>query len=177
MKQKSGSPSHATCNRWQRGHAQIIAELIVDRLPPKRVLDIAAGHGLYGIAVASLAPQALIVAQDWPKVLAVAEENARAAGLAERYQLLPGSAFEVEFGPGFDLVLIANFLHHFDEPTCVSFLRKVRAASIPAAVSPLWNSFPTKTASPRRAPRLLRSACCCKRPPGTLTPNPIFSAC
>ena len=110
------------------GPAKFIAELIVSSRPPKRVLDIAAGHGLYGIAIASLAPDALIVAQDWPKVLAVAEENARAADLAERHQLLPGSAFEVDFGTGFDLVLLTNFLHHFDEPTCISFLRKVRAA-------------------------------------------------
>ncbi len=110
------------------GPSQFIAQLTVDRRPPKRVLDIAAGHGLYGITVALRAPDAIVVAQDWPNVLAVAEENARAAGLAERYQLLPGSAFEVDFGAGFDLVLIVNFLHHFDESACVTFLRKVRAA-------------------------------------------------
>ena len=110
------------------GPAQFIAQLIVSRQPPKRVLDIAAGHGLYGIAVASLAPEAVIVAQDWPKVLAVAAENARSAGVADRHRLLPGSAFDVDFGAGFDLVLLTNFLHHFDEPTCVSFLCKVRAA-------------------------------------------------
>jgi ubiquinone/menaquinone biosynthesis C-methylase UbiE len=112
------------------GPAQFIAQLVVDRQPPKRVLDIAAGHGLYGIAIASRAPQAVVVAQDWPKVLAVAAENAHSASLGERHQPLPGSAFEVEFGTGFDLVLLTNFLHHFDETTCVSFLRKVRAALI-----------------------------------------------
>jgi len=110
------------------GPAKFIAELIVGRRRPKRVLDIAAGHGLYGIAIASLAPQALIIAQDWPKVLAVAQDNARLADVEPRHQLLPGSAFEVDFGTGFDLVLLTNFLHHFDEPTCVNFLRKVRTA-------------------------------------------------
>jgi 2-polyprenyl-3-methyl-5-hydroxy-6-metoxy-1,4-benzoquinol methylase len=109
------------------GPSQFVAQLIADRHQPKRVLDIAAGHGLYGIAIASRSPEAVIVAQDWPRVLAVAEENARAAGLTERYRLLPGSAFEVDFGGGFDLVLLTNFLHHFDESTCVRFLRKVRA--------------------------------------------------
>jgi ubiquinone/menaquinone biosynthesis C-methylase UbiE len=110
------------------GPAKFIAELLVGRRPPKRVLDIAAGHGLFGIAIASLVPEALIVAQDWPKVLAVAQDNARLAGVELRHQLLPGSAFEVDFGTGFDLILLTNFLHHFDEPTCVSFLRRVRAA-------------------------------------------------
>jgi ubiquinone/menaquinone biosynthesis C-methylase UbiE len=110
------------------GPSQFIAELLVSQRKPGRVLDIAAGHGLYGIAFAQHAPEAVVVAQDWPKVLAVAEGNAKAAGVADRYQLMPGSAFEVAFGGGFDLVLLTNFLHHFDEATCTSFLKKVRAA-------------------------------------------------
>ena len=114
-----------------KGPSQFMAQLAVRERLPQRVLDIAAGHGLYGIAVASLAPQAEVVAQDWPKVLAVAEQNARAVGVAERHHLLPGSAFQVNFGTGFDLVLVANFLHHFDEATCVNFLKKVRAATAP----------------------------------------------
>jgi ubiquinone/menaquinone biosynthesis C-methylase UbiE len=109
--------------------AQFIAQLLVGVRVPSRVLDIAAGHGLYGIAVASHAPSAVVIAQDWPKVLAaVAESNAQKAGVSERYSLLPGSAFDVDFGTGFDLALVTNFLHHFDESTCVGFLRKVRKA-------------------------------------------------
>ena len=47
-----------------------------------RILDIAAGHGLYGIAFAKNNPQASVVALDWPNVLEVAKENAAAAGVA-----------------------------------------------------------------------------------------------
>ncbi len=111
-----------------KGPSQFIAQLITEERTPRRVLDIAAGHGLYGIAVAALTPEAQIVAQDWPKVLAIAQQNARAGGTGERHHLLPGSAFTVDFGTGFDLVLVTNFLHHFDEPTCTNFLKKVRAA-------------------------------------------------
>jgi 2-polyprenyl-3-methyl-5-hydroxy-6-metoxy-1,4-benzoquinol methylase len=93
-----------------------------------KVLDIAAGHGLFGIAIAKHNPNAEIVAVDWPSVLAVAQENARAAGVAARYRTRPGSAFEVDFGSDYDLVLLTNFLHHFDAPTCEKFLRKVHAA-------------------------------------------------
>jgi ubiquinone/menaquinone biosynthesis C-methylase UbiE len=110
------------------GPSKFIAQLVCTERLPKRVLDVAAGHGLYGIEVASRAPDAEIVAQDWSKVLAVAQVNAQSAGVSSRYQLLPGSAFTVEFGTGFDLVLVTNFLHHFDEPTCIKFLRKARAA-------------------------------------------------
>jgi 2-polyprenyl-3-methyl-5-hydroxy-6-metoxy-1,4-benzoquinol methylase len=96
-----------------------------------RVLDIAAGHGLFGIEVAKQNPQAHVVAVDWAPVLEVARGNAQKAGVADRYETRPGSAFEVDFGDGYDVVLLTNFLHHFDPPTCVGLLKKVRAALKP----------------------------------------------
>jgi len=45
-----------------------------------------------------------------------------------RYRTLPGSAFEVDYGEGYDLALLTNFLHHFDPTTCEALLRKVYAA-------------------------------------------------
>jgi hypothetical protein len=95
---------------------------------PVRVLDIAAGHGLFGIEVAKQNPQARIVAVDWAQVLEVARSNARKAGVEARYEGIPGSAFEVDYGGPYDIALLTNFLHHFDPPTCVSLLKKVRAA-------------------------------------------------
>ncbi len=93
-----------------------------------KVLDIAAGHGLYGLAFARHNPEAEVVALDWPAVLEVAKENARGAGAAGRYSTIEGDAFGAEFGEGYDVVLLTNFLHHFDPPTCEQLLRKVRAA-------------------------------------------------
>lgn len=98
---------------------------------PAKVLDIAAGHGLFGIEVAKQNPQAQIVAVDWPAVLEVAHANATKAGVADRYTKLPGSAFEVDYGGPYDAVLLTNFLHHFDPPTNVGLLKKVRAALKP----------------------------------------------
>jgi ubiquinone/menaquinone biosynthesis C-methylase UbiE len=93
-----------------------------------KILDIAAGHGLYGLAFANNNPQANIVALDWPNVLEVAKENARVAGVADRYSTIEGSAFDVDYGTGYDLILLTNFLHHFDPPTNETLLRKVHAA-------------------------------------------------
>lgn len=93
-----------------------------------RVLDIAAGHGIFGITLAQRNPQVEVVAVDWAAVLQVAQENARAAGVADRYQTRPGDAFRVDFGSGYSVALVTNFLHHFDEPTCVRLLQKVYAA-------------------------------------------------
>lgn len=112
--------------------AQLMAKLLSHpREQDLKVLDIAAGHGIYGITVAQHFPNAQITAQDWPNVLQVALENAQAAGITDRYELLPGSAFDVDFGQGYDLILLTNFLHHFDAPTCETLLRKVRAALAP----------------------------------------------
>jgi predicted nicotinamide N-methyase len=96
--------------------------------PPKRVLDIAAGHGMFGIAVAKAIPGAEITAIDWQAVVEIAVENAAQAGVEGRYHAVPGSAFEIEWGTGFDLILLTNFLHHFDQETCVDLLKRARAS-------------------------------------------------
>ncbi len=109
-----------------------LAALVLDgHNPPMRVLDIAAGHGLFGIEIAKQNPHARVTGLDWSPVLRVALKNAEKAGVQDRYDMLPGSAFEVEFGGPYDVVLLTNFLHHFDPPACVSLLKKVRAALKP----------------------------------------------
>lgn len=107
--------------------AQMIAEHIgfeTDR--QFKVLDIAAGHGIFGITVAQKYPNAEIYAVDWANVLQVATENAQKFGVAARHHLIEGSAFDVHYGDGYDVVLLTNFLHHFDKSTCETLLRKIR---------------------------------------------------
>jgi predicted nicotinamide N-methyase len=109
------------------GQANLVAEHVAawtDK--PRRVLDIAAGHGLFGIAVAKAIPGADVTAVDWPNVLEVARANAERACVRDRYRLCPGNAFDVNWGTGFDLVMLPNFLHHFDHDGCVALLRRVR---------------------------------------------------
>jgi 2-polyprenyl-3-methyl-5-hydroxy-6-metoxy-1,4-benzoquinol methylase len=109
--------------------SQMIAQLVDPARDKKlRVLDIAAGHGLYGIAFAKQNPQVEVTAVDWPNVLEVAKENAQAAGVSDRLHTNPGSAFDVDYGTGYDVVLLTNFLHHFDAATCEGLLRKVNGA-------------------------------------------------
>ncbi len=108
--------------------APLGAIVLEGRSGPVRVLDVAAGHGLFGIEVAKQNPNARVVAVDWAPVLEVAKSNARKAGVEERFETLPGSAFDVEYGGPYDIVLLTNFLHHFDPSTCVGLLKKVRAS-------------------------------------------------
>lgn len=112
------------------GSASFLAQ-VAAQSNPKRVIDLAAGHGMYGIAVARALPECRVVAQDWGKVLAVAEANARAADVLDRYSLLAGDTFTVDYGSGYDLALVTNLLHHFDSAACVKLLEKIRAALAP----------------------------------------------
>ncbi len=96
-----------------------------------KVLDIAAGHGMFGITIAKQNSNAQITAADWAPVLAVAKENAAAAGVADRVAFRPGSAFEADLGEGYDIALFTNIFHHFDVATCEKLMRRVHAALKP----------------------------------------------
>ncbi|MDL2401501.1 class I SAM-dependent methyltransferase [Rhizobium mayense] len=106
----------------------LAAEMANLPVPPKKILDIAAGHGRFGIEMAKTFPSAEIVAVDWNSVLQLAKHNAWEFGVSERYKAIPGSAFDVDWGTDYDLILLPNFLHHFDMETCAGLLVKTRAS-------------------------------------------------
>jgi ubiquinone/menaquinone biosynthesis C-methylase UbiE len=111
--------------------AQIVSANATSAANPIRILDIAAGHGMYGITVAKANPNVQVTGMDWPAVLEVAKENARNSGVADRYSIRPGSAFDADLGGNYDFVFITNFLHHFDIPTNEKLLRRFYAALKP----------------------------------------------
>ncbi|HQZ95975.1 MAG TPA: class I SAM-dependent methyltransferase [Pyrinomonadaceae bacterium] len=130
------SPMWATFARSMTGMMMPSAQkMAADLGYPKdaaiKVLDIAAGHGMFGITVAQHYPNAQIHALDWKVVLAVAQENAEKFGVADRYHKIEGSAFDADLGSDYDVILNTNFLHHFDPPTCEAFLKRAFAALSP----------------------------------------------
>jgi 2-polyprenyl-3-methyl-5-hydroxy-6-metoxy-1,4-benzoquinol methylase len=117
--------------------AQPIAEfaaraLKVKSAGPIQVLDIAAGHGFYGMAIAAQNRAAQIFALDSREVLKIAIENARQNGMAERYHPIPGDALETPLGGPYDLILVANFAHHLDAAANLRLFEKCRAALKPS---------------------------------------------
>ncbi|MEK6321966.1 MAG: class I SAM-dependent methyltransferase [Acidobacteriota bacterium] len=130
------TPEHPVWVKFARAMAPMmrpVAVAIAQLIDPEanrklKILDIAASHGLFGIAFATRNPRVEIVGVDWANVLELSKENAKAAGVANHHSTISGSAFEVDYGSGYDVVLLTNFLHHFDPPTNESLLRKVHAA-------------------------------------------------
>lgn len=132
--------------------AELVARLVgADTAKSCKVLDIAAGHGLYGIALGRHNPNAVIVALDWKNVLAVARENAERAGISSRYLTIEGSAFDADFGEGYDIVLLTGFLHHFSEKTNEGLLRKVHGALKPGGRAIVLEFIPNED---RLSPRI-----------------------
>ena len=75
--------------------------------------------------------EAHVYALDSQEVLDVAAGNAARANVAERYHAIPGDAFQTPFRGPYDLIIAANFAHHFDRATNVVFFRKCVGALRP----------------------------------------------
>jgi SAM-dependent methyltransferase len=114
-----------------RAFAPSVAETVSQGGVPQRVLDVAAGHGIYGLELARRHPHCTVVFQDWESVLAVTRAHAQEAGLGARASYLPGDALTVAFPGRFDAILVTNFLHHFGREECARFLAKCRSALAP----------------------------------------------
>jgi methylase of polypeptide subunit release factors len=109
--------------------ARMLADCLCENAaPPHKILDIAGGHGLYGIEFATREPETKVFAVEWPQVLEVARANAEARGVSGRFNAIPGDASTVEFGSGYDLALITNFLP--DLGSTEDLLKRVRSALI-----------------------------------------------
>jgi 2-polyprenyl-3-methyl-5-hydroxy-6-metoxy-1,4-benzoquinol methylase len=99
--------------------------------PKIRVLDIAAGSGLYGFTLAK-DPKVHLTALDWPNVLVETREWAKRMGVdVSRVGYIEGNFFEVDFQGPYDLILLSNIFHHFDAPTCESLMKKAAGAVAP----------------------------------------------
>lgn len=96
------------------------------------VLDIGCGSGYYGFAVAKREPRARLWELDRSEgVVALARKHAEELGLADRATFLAADAFADPLGGPYDLVLIANTLHHFSAEQCTDLLGRVSAVLKP----------------------------------------------
>jgi ubiquinone/menaquinone biosynthesis C-methylase UbiE len=98
---------------------------------PVRVLDLGAGSGVWGIALAQSSPQVTVTAVDWPAVITVTEKNAARFGLAQRFSFTPGDLLEAGFGTGHNLATIGHILHSLGEQSSRTLLKRVHAALAP----------------------------------------------
>jgi ubiquinone/menaquinone biosynthesis C-methylase UbiE len=98
---------------------------------PVSVLDLAAGSGVWGIALAQSSPQVRVTAVDWPAVLQVTERVATRFGVADRFQFVAGDLESADFGAGHNIVILGHILHSEGERRSRELLRKVLTSMAP----------------------------------------------
>jgi ubiquinone/menaquinone biosynthesis C-methylase UbiE len=91
---------------------------------PMRVLDLAAGSGVWSIALAQGAPDVTVTVVDWPQVLPVAKSMAARFGLAGRYTFVPGDLSSADFGHGHHIATLGHILHSEGPERSRALLRK-----------------------------------------------------
>jgi len=91
--------------------AQTLARHIRQNGAPNRVLDLAAGSGVWGIALAQASPHTTVTSVDWPEVLPVTRNTVARFGLADRFTFVEGDLLEAGFGTGHTLATLGHILH------------------------------------------------------------------
>ena len=98
---------------------------------PLSVLDIGAGSGVWGIALAEQSPQVTIRAIDWPAVLDITRKVAAQHGVAARLTGVPGDFLTADFGTGHRVAVLGHILHSEGPERCRQLLRRIWAALAP----------------------------------------------
>ncbi len=78
---------------------------------PVRVLDLAAGSGVWGIAMAQGSEQVRVTAVDWPEVIPVTRKTVTGFGLADRFSFLGGDLLQIDFGSNYTVATLGHILH------------------------------------------------------------------
>ena len=100
---------------------------------PASVLDLAAGSGVWGIAIAQSSPHVRVTAVDWPGVLPITRETVARFGLSDRFTFSPGDLLEADFGSGHIAATLGHILHSEGETRSKALLKKVFQALAPGA--------------------------------------------
>jgi ubiquinone/menaquinone biosynthesis C-methylase UbiE len=88
------------------------------------VLDLAAGSGVWGIALAQSSPRVRVTAVDWNGVIPITRSNAAKFGLSERFTFVEGDLLEADFGAGHDVATLGHILHSEGEEHSKKLLKK-----------------------------------------------------
>jgi 3-hydroxy-5-methyl-1-naphthoate 3-O-methyltransferase len=95
---------------------------------PVRVLDLAAGSGVWGIAQAQSSPNVHVTAVDWPEVIDITKKTSAKFGLSDRFAFIAGDLLDVSFGSAYHVATLGHILHSEGEARSRKLLAKTFAA-------------------------------------------------
>jgi len=93
-----------------------------------RVIDLAAGSGIWGIAVAQKSPQVRVTAVDWAGMIPTTKRITKKFGVRDRFDFIEGDLSEANFGTGYDVATLGHILHSEGEERSRQLLKKTLRA-------------------------------------------------
>jgi ubiquinone/menaquinone biosynthesis C-methylase UbiE len=97
-----------------------------------KVVDVACGSGVWGIAIAEADASARITAQDFAGMLDETRKYLKRHGVEESFDFLPGDLKLTDFGENrFDLALLGNIVHSEGEASSRELFRRLFRALKP----------------------------------------------
>ena len=98
---------------------------------PRRLIDVAGGHGAFSMAMCGRHPGLEATVLDLPPSVAVGREIVEEQGFSDRVSFQEGDVFEVGLGEDVDVVSAFNLIHHLPEERDRELCRMARAALRP----------------------------------------------
>ena len=93
-----------------------------------RVLDLAAGSGIWGIVLAQNSRNVQVTAVDWAGMIPTTKRMTRRFGVTDRFKFIEGDLLEADFGDGYDIATLGHILHSEGEERSRRLLKKTFAA-------------------------------------------------
>ena len=117
------------------GNANIMAPDIVKKvnLPQTgaRLLDVGGGHGMFTIYFCEANPTLHTTIIDSAVALETAKQHIAAHQLEDRVTLIADDIWKMDWGQDYDLILLFNFIHHYDIDTNKALFHKAKASLKP----------------------------------------------
>jgi SAM-dependent methyltransferase len=107
---------------------------------PRRLVDVAGGHGGFAMAMCRRHPGLKATVLDLPPSAAVGRQIVAEQGFADRVSFVEGDVFELGLGEDLDVVSVFNLVHHLPEERDRELCRMARAALRPGGVLVIGDS-------------------------------------
>jgi ubiquinone/menaquinone biosynthesis C-methylase UbiE len=99
-----------------------------------RVLDLAAGSGIWGIALTQKSPHVRVTAVDWAGMIPTTKRITQKFGVGDRFNYVEGDILDANFGSDYDIATLGHILHSEGEERSRELLKKTFRALKPSGV-------------------------------------------
>src|SRR5437868_930685 len=89
-----------------------------------RVIDLAAGSGIWGIAVSQKSPRVRVTAVDWAGMIPTTKRITQKFGVRDRFVFIEGDLLQANFGSAYDVATLGHILHSEGEQRSRQLLKK-----------------------------------------------------